>query len=217
MKYLAILIVVFTASCASAPKCSDEINLLPMYGHKAKCKMQIEADHDFINYCTKQFKDKKEASDFYVQRAWELIKRQQLDSAMFKLNQAWLLDSINADVYLGFGSILGKQQKFNESIPLLERSIHLNENNPKAWDNLATSYCNLYAQAPNQELLSKAIDGFKKAITLDPMSTHALSQLALSYYYSGAKDSAKHVLMKADSINPLAIKQDVREMIMKGE
>ena len=216
MKYLSILILFLAASCASGPKCSEEINRLPMYGHKAKCKVQLEADKDFVNYCSKQFKDKKEASDYYVQRAWELIKRKELDSAMFKLNQAWLLDSINADVYLGFGSILGKQQKFNESVPLLERSVYLNSNNPKTWDNLATSYCNLYAQAPNPQLLAKAINSLNKAISLDPNSTHALSQLALSYYYAEQKDSARIILARADSINPQAIKPDIREMILKG-
>lgn len=217
MKYLTILIALFAASCASGPKCSEEINRLPMYGHQAKCAVQLEADKDFVNYCAKQFKDKKEASDHYVQRAWELLKRNELDSAMFKLNQAWLLDSINADVFLGFGSILGKQQKFNESIPLLERSAFLNPDNPKTWDNLATSYCNLYAQAPNPELLTKAISSLKKALSLDPVSTHALTQLALSYYYAGQKDSARVTLAKADSINPLAIKADVREMILNKD
>ncbi len=49
---------------------------------------------------------------------------------MMRFNQAWLLDSLNADIYWGFyGNLLGRG-KF-KSIPLFDRSIKINPSNAK--------------------------------------------------------------------------------------
>ncbi len=66
---------------------------------------------------------------------------------------------------LGFCALLGK--KYSEAIRLLERAVELNESDVQAWVWLAQGYQN----AGNR---SKALDGYERALQLDPHQPDAL-------------------------------------------
>lgn len=132
-------------SCSARKDCPDKANLLPMFSGLKKCDEQIKIDNDFIADCNKYFKDRKEATRYHIDRGWEYFFKNDLDTAMMRFNQAWLLDSTNADVYWGFGNILGRQQKFQESLKYFDKSLAINSGNSKVWLCSATSYGQLTA------------------------------------------------------------------------
>jgi len=96
-----------------------------MFGSVKKCVHQIEADKEFFANCDKVFKSRSESIAYHIQRGWEFFYKGQFDIAMKRFNQAWLLDSTNAGVYWGFGSILGKQEKYQESLIYFNKSLKL--------------------------------------------------------------------------------------------
>jgi tetratricopeptide (TPR) repeat protein len=116
-------------TCCGQADCPKDINTLPMYGHVKKCKEQLDSDKDFLTQCDKEFKNRKEAAQFHVDKGWEYFYKNQFETAMKRFNQAWLLDSLNADIFWGYGNILGmKNRDFKQSLVFLEQSLKINAN-----------------------------------------------------------------------------------------
>ena len=86
-------------SCSWKQDCPEKANLLPMYGRLKKCGEQLKIDKDFLSECDKYFKDRNEATRHHINKGWEYFYKDELDTAMMRFNQAWLLDSTNADIY----------------------------------------------------------------------------------------------------------------------
>lgn len=131
---------------------------------------------------------------------------------MMRFNQAWLLDSTNADAYWGFGNLLGIQNQLKESIPFFERSIKLNPNNPRVWESASTSYGQLFVKTNDVELLKTSINYLKKAIQLEP-NARTYGQLTAAYTYFMQKDSARKYLAITDELDPKAIHPEVRKIL----
>tara|TARA_R110000868_G_scaffold295250_4_gene555681 strand:- start:1093 stop:1434 length:342 start_codon:yes stop_codon:yes gene_type:complete len=112
MKKILFLIILSQFSCKSQTDCPQGINLLPMYGEVKKCEQQIISDDEFILESEKQFKNRKKAAEYYVSQGWEYFYKDDNDTSMKRFNQAWLLDKTNAQVYWGFGNLLGKKSEF---------------------------------------------------------------------------------------------------------
>ncbi len=184
-----------------------------MFGGLKKCDKQIKIDKDFLAYCDKYFKNRNEATRHHIDKGWEFFNNNQLDTAMMRFNQAWLLDSTNADIYWGFGNILGRQQKFQESLKYFNKSLAINSKNSKVWQCLATSYGQLFFQSKDVSLLNKAIDNFKKSVAIDPTNAEAYGQLVASFSYFNQKDSARKYLEITDRLDPKAINPEVRQIL----
>jgi len=177
-----------------------------------KCKGQIEDDNRFIALCEKST-GRKAAAEHMVMRGWQYLRSNQLDTSMMRFNQAWLLDSLNSEIYWGFGDNLGMQRKFKESLPFFERSLKLNRNNPRVWLDASTSYGNVFGQTNDQKYLDAAIDALKNAIKLDPNNPKYYSQLTSAYSYFMQKDSARKYMAITDKLDPNAVNPQVRKMI----
>jgi tetratricopeptide (TPR) repeat protein len=213
MRRTFILFSLLLQIACHSQNCPDGINKLPMFGKVQKCKGQIEADNIFLKEEDKMFSNRHEAANYIVSRAWDYFYQNLLDSAMMRFNQAWLLDSLNSEIYWGYGNILGKQQKFNESMVYFEKSLKINPNNSKVWQCASTSLGQLFFQTKDQKLLNKTIDYLKKSISLDPKNANALGQLTASYCYFIQKDSALKYLKETDMIDPSMINPEVRKIL----
>ncbi len=209
---LLILSLLVYFSCHQGD-CPKGINKLPMYGRVQKCQVQLDLDKEFLQSSDGRFKDRKEAARFYVDRGWKYYYKNQFDTAMMRFNQAWLLDSLNADTYWGFGNILGmRDKKFEESLTYFERSLKLNPNNARVWESASTSYGQIFFETKDVELLNKSIDYLKNAIHLEP-NARAYGQLTAAYSYFAQKDSARKYLQITDRLDPNAVNPEVRKIL----
>ncbi len=170
-------------------------------------------DKEFLQQCDKQFKDRREAAKFYIDRGWGYFYENELDTAMMRFNQAWLLDSLNADVYWGFGNIVGlRDKKFQESLTYFRKSLKMNPNNPRVWESAATSYGQLFFETKDASLLNQSIGHLKTAVALEP-SARTYAQLTAAYSYFVQKDSARKYLKITDKLDPTAINPEVRKIL----
>ena len=64
------------------------------------------ADEQFISSVPKQFGSRERASQLWMGQGYRFYQRDELDIAMKRLNQAWLLNPRNPEAYMGFGAIL---------------------------------------------------------------------------------------------------------------
>ena len=184
-----------------------------MYGGVEKSKEQRQIDKEFIDACDKYFGSRDEATKHHIDRGWEYFYKHELDTAMMRFNQAWLLDSLNADIFWGFGNILGQQQKFQESLKFFDKSLKLNPKNADVWFCAAVSYGQLFYQSKDISLLNKAIENLKQTITLDSTNAMAYGQLTASYSYFNQLDSAKKYLQITERLNPNMVHPEVRQLL----
>jgi len=211
---ICCLISLIASSCAQSQDCVDGINKMPLYGNgKVKqCPEQLKADQEFIA-AEEKITSRKAAAAHMIMRGWQYFYKDQLDTSVMRFNQAWLLDSLNAELYWGLGDVLGKQQKFRESIYFFERSLKLDPSKPKVWADESVSYGNLFMQSHDVKVLDSAINSLKKAIVLNPNNPQYYSQLTSAYSYFMQKDSARKYLEITDKLDPKAINPEARAMI----
>lgn len=107
-------------SCGQDVECREEINLLPMYGKVQKCKEQLKADGEFLALWDKEEPDRTMAAIRVMDSGWYYLHRGEYDTAMKRVNQAWLLDSTNIAIYASFAVLLDLTQKTDEAIKMLE-------------------------------------------------------------------------------------------------
>ncbi|MDB4904169.1 MAG: hypothetical protein JWQ63_3450 [Mucilaginibacter sp.] len=215
MKYSLIIytfISFLTTSCAHSQDCIDGINKLPMYGGVKKCKEQIETDNRFLAECDKS-SSRKEAAAHMVMRGWQYFYNKKPDTAMMRFNQAWLLDSLNSEIYWGFGNLLGAQEKFKESIPFFERSLKLDPNNSRVLHDMSVSYGNTFVQTKDKKYLNASINYLKMAVNLEPKNPQFYGELTSAYCYFVQKDSAKKYLKITEQLDPSAINPEVKKLL----
>ena len=205
-------LIAFLISC-NKQHCPDGINKLPMYGQVPKCPEQIEIDNDFLKECDELFENRKEAAVRHIDYGWGYFYKNQLDLAMSRFNQAWLLDKSNADIFWGYGNILGKKGDFEKSIVYLKESISINPKNPKSWESISTSYGQLFFKTKNIEDLDKTIESLKTSMKLDPKNTRVYGELANVYSYLAQKDSLRKYVELSDSIGSTSVSPIARERL----
>lgn len=217
MKNLILLIVVLfiLSGCARSQDCPENINKLPMYGGVKKCPEQIGYDQVFIASTSKEYPNRNDAAKHFVKRGWEYLYAQKLDTSMMRFNQAWLLDSLNYQIYWGFGNLLGLQKKYSESLTYFKKALKLYANDEKVWQDYSISLGNLFFETKDVKYLNTSIDALKKAVHINPKSPRPYAQLTAAYTYFTQKDSAYKYLKITDQIDPTAINPEVRKMINK--
>lgn len=147
--------------------CVEKINLLPLYGNVEKCPEQKEADKRFLAYCDSVYPSRSEAAKAHVAMAWNYADKNDRDTATKRFNQAWLLDSLNADTYWGLGIIQGSKQLYEEAEKLFQRSLSINDKNDKVWYCLAVNNKERYANSDNEEHKKERVQYLNKALAIN--------------------------------------------------
>ncbi len=80
------------------------IRLFPKYGHIPKTEGQKNSDKEFIETTLKQFPTSRKASDHLIELGFKYLYND-IKTAMYRFNQAYLLDSTNSDIYWGYGAV----------------------------------------------------------------------------------------------------------------
>lgn len=207
-----LLIALYITPCAKGQKCDEEANLKPMYGRIKKCPELLEADRQFFHFCDSVFKTRHEASAYFSGRAWQFFSDNDLETAMKRFNQAWMLDSNNAATYWGFGDILGRQTKYKESIPYLEHALVLDPRNTYLLNDAAINYFNLFFNSQDSAALYKSVEYTKRSVSIDP-NKKTYRQLTAAYAYYPQKDSARKYMAITDKIDPTVIENELRAFV----
>ena len=110
---LPILLVLIAFSCQSQKKID---NTQPMYGEVEKSEKYKDIDKEFINECLNTYGTIDSAVSFHLDYAWRYYYHNELENAMKRFNQVWLLNPEYPDSYFGFASLLETQGKTEKAI-----------------------------------------------------------------------------------------------------
>ena len=174
---------------------NTNIRLLPKYGHIPKTDAQKKSDRDFIETALKQDTTNRKASDHMVRLGFSYLYRD-IKTAMYRFNQAYLLDSTNTDIYWGFGGVYMTLGDYSKAEKQYREGLSINPANTHLLTDYGTYFmAQYYGLQPIDEKaalinLDSAITYLTKSYKLDPTDQNTTFKLSICYWNNGACDNA---------------------------
>ncbi|MBT9613202.1 MAG: hypothetical protein IV108_08050 [Burkholderiales bacterium] len=177
---------------------SDEqrIDNIPMYGQPGITRPDFlkKADEDFVKQASEGFGSRESASKAWHTQAEQFVAKGDLDLAMRRYNQSWLLNPNNYQPYWGFGRVMLQRGKIEEAIQHLEKSKQLVDDQFQKvalLTDLGSAYSAQAERIPGSQaqdrerLFSLANQNFSESTALDPVYGNSWRRWAMSLYEQG--------------------------------
>lgn len=170
------------------------MRLFPKYGHQQKTEEQKEIDQTFINTTAQsdQFKgDRTAASNHMIQLGFDYLYRGDVKTAMYRFNQAYLLDSANTDIYWGYGAVYMNLGKYEKAKNQYAEGLSLDSDNTHLLTDYGTYYmAQYYALQPVKKKkalsnLDTAISYLNKSLQLNKTDQNTLYKLSICHWLKG--------------------------------
>ncbi len=171
----------------------NNIRLLPEYGNVTKSKEQKEADDDFIKLSLQQDGTREKASEHMVELGFSYLYKKDLRTAMYRFNQAWLLNPKNENAYWGFGAIYFTFNDFDNAMTQYTKGLKINPKSSSILTDKATVYLTKFNTLGGKVNLDSATNIFKRSYLADPKNQNTLFKLSVCYFMSdNCKDALKY-------------------------
>lgn len=171
------------------------IRLLPKYGHIPKNESQKNSDKAFIETALKQDSTNRKASDHMIRLGFNYLYRD-IKTAMYRFNQAYLLDSTNTDIYWGYGGVYMTLGDYGKAEKQYLEGLTINPKNTHLLTDYGTYFmAQYYSLQPIDEKgaltnLDSAITYMTKSYQLDPTDQNTTFKLSICYWNKGDCDNA---------------------------
>lgn len=185
---------------AGESEATTDLGLLPKYGDIQKTEQQIALDNEFIQETLQQeqFKgDRRAASDFMFRLGSDYLQKGDLKKAMYRFNHAYLLDSLNANIYCGYGGVYVAQKKYEQAVNLYMEGLSINPNNTHLLTDLGTCFlmiCQMLLPTNKDKALGNldlAINYMMKSYSIDAKDPNTLYKLSVCYLIINDCNNAK--------------------------
>ncbi len=164
-------------------------SLLPKYGGIEKTKKEKKSDEEFEQEIMKSFNSKVDASNHMIDLGFQYLYRGDLKTAMYRFNQAYLLDTDNSNIYWGYGAIYIAFGKMDLAREQYEEGLKLNNKNDNILIDYGTTYLGEFYDyyqtdtAKANAMLDKAIDKLLTAYETNPQNPNSSYKLSICYHY----------------------------------
>jgi tetratricopeptide (TPR) repeat protein len=203
--------VSFLSGCVTTG--GTRIDNIPMYGQPALERPEAlkHADEEFIKQASAGLGGREKASVAWWMQGEKYMREGNLDYAMRRYNQSWLLNPNNYQPYWGFAMVMVDTNRFNEAIMYFKTAIKLcNDNFQKVAllsdAGIAYSYAGLFDNANRQ---------FQESVSLDPKYQTVWYRWSQSLYREGNYAEAWKKLKQARVLRATISEQYVRDLRQK--
>jgi tetratricopeptide (TPR) repeat protein len=196
--------------------------LIPKYGHHKKTNREKKADEEFIKSMMNHYNgDKRIASDYFVQGGFYFLSQNKFDTAMFKFNQAYLLDSTNTNIYWGYGGFFYSIGNFEKAKEQYEEGLAIDSTNTHLLTDLGVYYKKKYYDLHSTDFenslvqLESSFDYLIKSYKIDPNSPNTLFNLSECYLIKDDCDNAWKFHDKCKAMEKRAVSDKFTEYLKK--
>lgn len=153
-------------------------NLVPMYGDHKKSAVEKAKDKEYIDAMIKDHGDLASALKVASRWGWYYFSNGVIDTAMFRFNQCWLLDSTRPESYFGFAAIR-EYQRLNDEADMFYEMAYKHDTS----DSLSIQNLNKIAEIKEKQNDTAAIFiAYTRSYTKFRANYHASGKLG--FYYS---------------------------------
>jgi len=170
------------------------IRLLPKYGYAVKTDDQKKADQEFIEAALKQDTTNRKASNHLIRLGFQYLYSD-ITKAMYRFNQAWLLDSANTDIYWGYGGVYMALGDFQKAREQYTAGLALDPKNTHLLTDYGTYFLVQYYSGQPLDAkgaltqLDSAINYLTRSYKIDSKDQNTTFKLAVCYFQK--KDCTK--------------------------
>jgi len=189
-RFVQLLLGAALISCANLA-CANDRNLLPKYGGLPETAIEKEINAKFISGMDEDYHgDRKKASMDMAMRGWQYLAAGDLDDAMRRFNQAWLLNRQNGTALWGMAAIQASSGKYDDSLKLFAEA----EEFVGSEINFSVDYAKAVGKAgvaqKDDALLKDAFDRFERVYRKSPQNTLNLQNWAMTLFGIGKYSEA---------------------------
>lgn len=172
-----------------------DMRLMPMYGNRPKNEKVLASDSAFVAQTLAAIPDRRKASDHLAALGFGLLREGNMTHAMYRFNQAYLMDPKNPATYRGYGAFFMAMDRTDEAGRLFADGLALDSTDSRLMTDLSAAFLagefNLRDKEPEKadQLLNGAIGLLERALHQDPKSTEANFKLSVAHLRKG--DCAK--------------------------
>jgi tetratricopeptide (TPR) repeat protein len=201
MKYIIVIIFILISFLSFGQQMTyvewkieaqKNIRLQPKYGNVQKTDGQKKADKDLIADYLAQAGTHYKASELLIKLGFDYLYKGDLKTAMYRFNQAWLLDPTNENVFWGFGAVYFTFQDFKTALKQYNDGLTLNPKSSNILTDKASVYMANYNIDQNAKDLDNAINLFKSSLDIDNKNQNTLFKISSCYYF---KKDCKNALL----------------------
>jgi len=191
-----LLSIMLLLSCQSKELQVD--NTKPMYGEVKKSLEHKNIDEDFIKECLLQFGSIDSSIASISDNAWRYYYNNDLETAMKRFNQVWLLNPEYPDSYFGFASLLESQGKYSEAKRFYEEGFQKDSKYNRA-ESIFLHIATCKEQLNDIEGL---INAYRTIVKLNPKN--AFAHKKIGYFQMKSKNYTESLLAynKAIDLDP---------------
>jgi tetratricopeptide (TPR) repeat protein len=181
--------------------------LLPKYGHKQKTAEQLLADEKFISSVMQQEQfngDRLAASNHMIGLGFQYLYRGDIKTAMYRFNQAYLLDSLNSEIYWGYGAVYMTLGDMEKGKAQYEAGLSVDPNNTHLLTDYGTYFMQMhyiyYGMRPNEfiknpkeeaeEFMMLSLKYLTQSFELNPNDQNTAFKLSTAYYNKNECENA---------------------------
>jgi tetratricopeptide (TPR) repeat protein len=189
-RLVQVLLTAALILCANLA-CADDRNLLPKYGGLPETAIEKEINAAFISGMDEDYHgDRKKASMDMAMRGWQYLAAGDLDDAMRRFNQAWLLNKKNGTALWGMAAIESSAGKYDDSLKLFTEA----EKFVGGEINFSVDYAKALGKAgvklSDETLLKFAFNRFEYNYRKAPQNTLNLQNWAMTLFGIGKYSEA---------------------------
>lgn len=180
--------------------------LLPKNGDLNEGKKEQKSNEEFIRETMKSFESRIEASNHMVDLGFTYLYRGNLETAMYRFNQAFLLDSNNSNIFWGYGAIYMAFGKYDLSRKQYDEGLKINNKNDNILIDYGTTYLGEYydyyetdKSIANQRL-DKAIQKLEEAYKVNTSNPNSSYKLSICYLNKDNCKQAKEYLKISENL-----------------
>lgn len=197
----ALAIVVSITGCFSTG--GTRIDNIPMYGQPEieRPAHLLKADEDFVNSVESGLGTREEASKIWWAQGEKFMSQGNLDFAMRRYNQSWLLNPNNYQPYWGFARVQLEKGNIDDALKYLEKAESLIDD-PYQKVALLADMGSAYTVkgTTDSSYFAKANSKFSKSIKLDPKYPNSWRRWAFSLYEQRRYSDAWEKVDKAEAL-----------------
>jgi tetratricopeptide (TPR) repeat protein len=163
--------------------------LLPKYGYLPKTEAEQKADQDFVR-ASLGMESRRDASNNLIARGFQNLYTD-IKTAMYRFNQAYLLDSTNPDIYWGFGAVYLNLGDYEKARTQYLQGLRVDPENTHILTDYSSYFLAQYYGLQSLSLrealinLDSSISYLNKSYKLDPKDQNTSFKLSVSYLNKG--------------------------------
>jgi|SRR5471030_74211 len=179
---------------------AQDISLEPKYGLAQKNAVQNAADVKFLADIDSYYKgDRKTPANEMAARGWKALQDGNMQDAMRRFNQAWLIDNANGAALWGMGAIQANTGKASQSLSLFAEAEPTLSGDTNFEVDYAKAISIAGAQTKNVNLMTDAVMRFEQVYQKDPQHTSNLQNWAICLFYMGDYAAAWRKIQLAEN------------------